>query len=148
MNMFSIWSSVNILFVIMVHKEKKVGKHCYSTWVHVLSFIDMRSDIILAGNVRIVIFLIFWVMYRTIGSEFVVADILEDPTASTLWVEVRSSVSDMLEPTYSSVLWLNSEAASCCVGTMCCLSGDTATSPWGWPRLGLNGTVHIFLHVY
>ena len=43
-------------------------------------------------------------MYRTIGSEFVVADILEDPTASILWVEVRSSVSDMLEPTYSSVL--------------------------------------------
>ena len=69
-----------------------------------MSFIDMRSDILLAGNVRIVIFLIFWVMYRTIGSEFVVADILEDPTASILWVEVRSSVSDMLEPTYSSVL--------------------------------------------
>jgi len=52
----------------------------------------MKSDIFLAGNVRIVIFFIFWVMYRTVGSELRVAHVLEDPTASILWVEVRSSV--------------------------------------------------------
>lgn len=68
----------NILFVIMVLKEKKVGKHRCSAWVHVLSFIDVRSDIFLAGNVRIVIFLILLVMYRTVGSELVFVHVLED----------------------------------------------------------------------
>jgi hypothetical protein len=52
----------------------------------------MRSDVFLAGNVRIVIFIIFWVMYGTVGSELMVAHVLEDPMASILWVEDRSSV--------------------------------------------------------
>jgi len=82
----------NVLFVIMVHKEKKVGKHRCSAWVHVLSFIDVRLDIFLAGNVRILIFLIFCVMYRTVGSELVVVHVLEDSIASILWVEDGSSV--------------------------------------------------------
>jgi len=71
----------------MVRKEKKVGKHQCSTWVHVLSFIDVRSDIFLAGNVRIVIFLIFWVMYRIVGYELVFVHVSEDSIASILWVE-------------------------------------------------------------
>jgi len=82
----------NILFVIMVCKEKKVGKHQCIAWVHVLSFIDVRLDIHLAGNVRIVILLIFWVMYRSVGSELVFVHVLEDSTASILWVEDGSSV--------------------------------------------------------
>jgi len=58
----------------------------------VLSFIDVRLDIHLAGNVRIVILLIFWVMYRSVGSELVFVHVLEDSTASILWVEDGSSV--------------------------------------------------------
>jgi len=76
----------------MVHKEKQVGKHWCSACVYVLSFVDMRSDIFLAGNVRIVIFLIFWVMYGTVDSELMVASVLEDPMASILGVEDRSGV--------------------------------------------------------
>jgi len=49
----------------------------------------MRSDIFLAGNVRIVI---FWVMYGTVDSELMVASVLEDPMVSILWVEDRSGV--------------------------------------------------------